>query len=221
MIYKGDRVKKEFLKLLEDEEVQEAIKKIIFSHQENLKKENEKLKEENMKLIEKLKAFFSKEEAQKKELESLKEEIKKLKHENQKLKSKASLCDEELKVFREFEQYSKIESIKNIISPHFKEFIYKGAEHKNLMNLWDYIEIELRRGENDDIKRLIKVFDFFFEKIKLSYPYEEYEPLGEDYDPVFMINRSENSYGKVKEVILKGIKSKNGNIIKKAVVKVG
>jgi hypothetical protein len=221
-------IKKELLALLKEEEIIEIIKesvendimkilKNLFKRDdleskrlkeelEALKKENSSLKQENERL--------------KEEIESLKNKNIILKKENEKLKEKAFLFKEEEEIYEVFESFDKKENIKNIISSPFKKFIYQGADERNLMELWDYIELNLRRGEDKEIRKLIEVFDFFFEKVKFSYPYESYEPVGEEFDPHTMINRSLPPSGRVKEVVLKGIKSKNGKIIKKAVVKV-
>ena len=237
--------KEELLELLDDEDIQKKIKKII---KHNAKKEELntiiKQKDEEIEMlketIKKLKSFIcDKNEkienlkttniSQTNELQNMKKEYLDLIEKNKKLNKKLNFYE---KFFKEdsaiYELFNSLnENTKNGISSIFKDetlkgFLACGMQEKNIEALWEYIKYKIIENKPEDLEKLIKIFDFFFDRFILANPlYEREMPKGE-FDTQKHINISSfNPSGEIDEVIFRGYKNtKTNKIIKKSIVKV-
>lgn len=107
-----------------------------------------------------------------------------------------------------------------------KGFLSCGVQDKNISSFWEYIKTELQEDKNSDIKNLIQIYDFLFQKYMRAFPmYEVQKTLtGDEFEALSHINHSSSKAvsGTITKVLLKGyINTKTSKIMKKSVVRVG
>ena len=228
--------KKRLLELLEDEEVKEKINSGIMDKLKamlakwfnvdsdssflkdeikNLKDElahakveREQLEKEKKKLTDNINLYAEPVEQSKKELENLKKDVK---------------------AYEDFKNLSAStkKSLENILKEDsLASFIASGVQSRNIENLWDYINNELREGQNPEIKELTDIFYFLFANFtKANGDIYELQSvsLGDEFDPQLHLrhNSSQGVSGKINEVLLKGmVNAKTKEIKRKSVVKI-
>ena len=228
--------KKRLLELLEDEEVKEKINSGIMDKLKamlakwfnvdsdssflkdeikNLKDElahakveREQLEKEKKKLTDNINVYAEQVEQSKKELENLKKDVK---------------------AYEDFKNLSAStkKSLENILKEDsLASFIASGVQSRNIENLWDYINNELREGQNPEIKELTDIFYFLFANFtKANGDIYELQSvsLGDEFDPQLHLrhNSSQGVSGKINEVLLKGmVNAKTKEIKRKSVVKI-
>jgi small-conductance mechanosensitive channel len=237
----------EFLEFLEKPKVQQKIQEI--TNQDKKQESQEKTKEEElMGIIDNLKKLLGVKESDNKELEqkieSLRGEKQTLIYDNQELSNTLQIKNQELKKqldfyrknfeseLRIYEKFISLsESTKSSLSGIFKgeslsNFIACGVQEKNIQNLWEYTKAEILEDSNDDISKLVEIFEFFFQRYIIAYPI--YESLDtqtqQSFDTELHIKHhsSSSSSGSVSKVYLQGYKNiKTDKIIKKSIVRVG
>ncbi|MGL4403452.1 MAG: hypothetical protein ACRCTS_07020 [Fusobacteriaceae bacterium] len=110
----------------------------------------------------------------------------------------------------------KSESIIGIISC--------GVQEENLNSLWDYIKDKIKEEKYEDIENLKGIFQKLFDIYILSNPKYERQDVKKDdfFDFETHIRHSSGRVnGKIEEIMLLGyINKKNGQVIKKSLVKV-
>lgn len=216
--------KKELLELLEDKEVQDKIYDGFFIRLKNfiLKifgiKDNSSLTIQNKEL--------------ENQISTLKSKQKQLELENKQLQKDKELLKNAQKEFVYYEKFLNLssqtkDSLKNVLkSESITTFISFGVQAKNIENLWDYINNELKEGKNIDIKNLIEIFYFLFKNYTNAnsniYELQDVN-IGDEFDDqrFLMHNSSTNTSGNIKEVILRGIvNSKTKEIKRKSIVRI-
>lgn len=228
--------KKRLLELLEDEEVKEKINSGIIDKLKamlakwfnvdsdssflkdeikNLKDdlarakvEREQLEKEKKKLTDNINLYAEQVEQSKKELENLKKDVK---------------------AYEDFKNLSAPtkKSLENILKEDsLASFIASGVQSRNIENLWDYINNELREGQNPEIKKLTEIFYFLFANFTKAngdiYELQSVD-LGDEFDPQLHLrhNSSQSISGKISEIALKGmVNTKTKEIKRKSVVKI-
>ena len=228
--------KKRLLELLEDEEVKEKINNNIMDKLKAMlakwfnvgsdssflkdeiknlkdelahaKNEQEELEKENKKLMDSANLYAEQAMQSKKELENLKKDVK---------------------AYEDFKNLSVStkKSLENILKEDsLASFIASGVQSRNIENLWDYINNELREGQNPEIKKLTEIFYFLFVNFaKANGDIYELQSvsLGDEFDPQLHLrhNSSQSISGKISEVALKGmVNTKTKEIKRKSVVKI-
>ena len=233
--------KKELLKLLEDDEIQEAIlaikkpKKKKEHNLEDILKEKDKEIEMLKGLVEKFKNCFTDKEVKTENLTNnmnLKDnELRELEEAKNKLSKEVDFYrdnfEKELTTYTLYEGLSSSTkaSIKGIFKDDsLKGFLACGVQEKNISSLWDYVKDELREEKNSDIKSLKTIFNFFFEGYNRAYPMYEVQKVkvGDVFDTEEYIKTNTSSVsGKVDEVVFSGwVNAKTQKIVKKSIVKV-
>lgn len=228
--------KKRLLELLEDEEVKEKINSGIMDKLKAMlakwfnigsdssflkdeiknlkdelahaKNEQEELEKENKKLMDSANLYAEQAMQSKKELENLKKDVK---------------------AYEDFKNLSVStkKSLENILKEDsLTSFIASGVQSRNIENLWDYINNELREGQNPEVKELTEIFYFLFVNFaKANGDIYELQSvgLGDEFDPQLHLrhNSSQGVSGKISEVALKGmVNTKTKEIKRKSVVKI-
>lgn len=228
--------KKRLLELLEDEEVKEKINSGIMDKLKAMlakwfnigsdssflkdeiknlkdelahaKNEQEELEKENKKLMDSINLYIKQVEQGKKEIENFKKDAK---------------------AYENFQNLSTStrKSLENIIKEDsLASFIASGVQPRNIENLWDYINNELREGQNPEIKKLTEIFYFLFANFaKANGDIYELQRVGvgDEFDPQLHLrhNSSQGVSGKINEVVLKGmVNTKTKEIKRKSVVKI-
>lgn len=107
----------------------------------------------------------------------------------------------------------------------FVGFLTCGVQQNNIESFWDYIQNELRENINNELKSLITIFDFLFDKFSLIYQYYRRQEIEENqnFDTEYHIkhNSSQNQSGKILEVLFYGYQNTNTNqVIKQSVVRI-
>lgn len=235
-----DEFKKELLTLLkQDDEVQKAVKKICKEKRdcEEQEKEIEMLKA----LVNELKAWIcerdetihaseEKERMQNETLRHYEKTIKKLQKEKE---EKETQIEKYKNAFQqELEAYEMYKSLDNetkrALEGIFKNdslqgFLACGVQEKNIEALWEYIKNEIIEEKKGDIQKLETIFDLFFERFTLAFPFYQRQEvtIGESFDPQKHINLSSlTPSGEIKQVVFRGwFNTKTGKIIKKSIVK--
>lgn len=132
---------------------------------------------------------------------------------------------------RNYELYQTFhQDIKSSLQGIFKDeslqgFISCGVQEKNIHSLWEYIKNEISEDNNEEIEKLIILFDFFFKSYIRAYPIYEIQQvsIGETFDTELHINHSSSSLvsGNIQEILLYGwINKKTEKIVKKSIVRI-
>lgn len=127
------------------------------------------------------------------------------------------------------EHYSSFtQQTKNSLSGIFKSqsiqgLIVCGCQEKSILNLWDFIKNKIVEESDVDSKRLIELYHLLFARFKIAHPFYVLQEvtLEHDFDNQkhIMHNKSSNSSGKVKEVLLNGVVNSNtGKLLRPSVV---
>jgi DNA repair exonuclease SbcCD ATPase subunit len=134
--------------------------------------------------------------------------------------------EDELRVYESYMSLS--DTTKSSLKGIFKDdtiqgFFSCGVQEKNISSLWEYIKNEIIEDKNPDIKKLISIFNFLFERYLLAFPiYKKQDvSIGENFDPQSHIKDSKSTSvsGKIKEITLYGwINIKTGKVVKQSVV---
>ena len=218
--------KKILLELLEDEEVKEKINnslidrlKAILAKWLNFDQDSSHLKVE----IEQLKKKLGDVENEKEKLKkTYTEQIDQMKNEIVEFKKNTNAYERVKKL-----STSTKKSLENIIKEDsLASFIASGVQSRNIENLWDYINNELKEGQNVDTKELIEIFYFLFANFAKAngdiYKLQAIS-IGDEFDPQLHLrhNSSKGVSGKINEILLKGMmNSKTQEIKRKTVVKI-
>ncbi len=175
-----------------------------------------------------LKEEISQLEAQKREKEDA---LKEMRSSNSHLSEQVGFYDKNFKdALMVYELYKNLSTqTKTSIKGIFKDeslngFLACGMQERNIDSLWEYIKNEIIEDNNPDIKSLVAIFDFFFERFSLAFPLYQKQPIetGKEFDTQQLINAdSTTPNGTVKEVLLYGwINTKTDKIIKKSIVRI-
>lgn len=95
----------------------------------------------------------------------------------------------DVKAYEDFKNLSAPtkKSLENILKEDsLASFIASGVQPRNIENLWDYINNELREGQNLEIKKLTEIFYFLFVNFaKANGDIYELQSvgLGDEFDP--------------------------------------
>ena len=170
----------------------------------------------------------------------LENSVQALKSDNKTIQSSNTKLNKTIEFYRknfedELEAYELFSSLgsdtKDSLSGIFKDatlqgFLSCGVQDKNISSFWEYIKTELQEDKNSDTEKLIKIYDFLFQKYQRAFPI--YEPqrvaVGDQFDPLSHINHSSSSAvsGTITKVLLRGyINTKNQKVMKQSVVRVG
>lgn len=228
--------KKRLLELLEDEEVKEKINSSIMDTLKatlakclNIDSDSSDLKIEVNNLKNELAHTKEKLEKLEKEKKNLTDNINLYAEQVEKSKKELENLKKDAKAYENFKNLSAStkKSLENIIKEDsLASFIASGVQPRNIENLWDYINNELREGKNADTKELIDIFYFLFVNFtKANGDIYELQSInaGEEFDTQLHLrhNSSQGASGKISEVILKGmVNSKTKEIKRKSVVKI-
>ena len=137
--------------------------------------------------------------------------------------------EDELKAYELFTALSSDtkESLHGIFKDtSLKGFLSCGVQDKNISSFWEYIKTELQEDKNSDIKSLIKIYNFLFQKYIRAFPMYEVQKVesGDEFEALSHINHSSSSAvsGTITKVLLRGyVNTKTSKVIKQSVVKVG
>ena len=228
--------KKRLLELLEDEEVKEKINSGIMDKLKamlvkwfNVDSDSSFLKDEVNNLKNELAHTKEKLEKLEKEKKNLTDNINLYAEQVEKSKKELENLKKDAKAYENFKNLSAStkKSLENIIKEDsLASFIASGVQPRNIENLWDYINNELREGKNADTKELIDIFYFLFVNFtKANGDIYELQSInvGEEFDTQLHLrhNSSQGASGKISEVILKGmVNSKTKEIKRNSVVKI-
>lgn len=228
--------KKRLLELLEDEEVKEKINSGIMDKLKamlvkwfNVDSDSSFLKDEIKNLKDELARAKVEREQLEKEKKNLTDNINLYAEQVEKSKKELENLKKDAKAYENFKNLSAStkKSLENIIKEDsLASFIASGVQPRNIENLWDYINNELREGKNADTKELIDIFYFLFVNFtKANGDIYELQSInaGEEFDTQLHLrhNSSQGASGKISEVILKGmVNSKTKEIKRKSVVKI-
>ncbi len=185
---------------------------------------NTNLKEEKSKLQKEIKDAKSQKKVIENEILALESKLKNSKQETKKYKEP---FEEQLNIY---ELYKNLDSkTKTSLKGIFKDdtlngFFACGVQEKNINSFWEYLRIELIEDRNSDIKNLIKIFEFLFEKYLMAYPMYKVQDVqkGDEFKTEKYIKDSHSLVsGTISKVLLRGwINSKNSKIVKKSVVRI-
>lgn len=228
--------KKRLLELLEDEEVKEKINSGIMDKLKamlvkwfNVDSDSSFLKDEIKNLKDELARAKTEQEQLEKEKKKLTDNINLYVEQVEQSKKELENLKKDAKAYENFKNLSAStkKSLENIIKEDsLASFIASGVQPRNIENLWDYINNELREGKNADTKELIDIFYFLFVNFtKANGDIYELQSInvGEEFDTQLHLrhNSSQGASGKISEVILKGmVNSKTKEIKRKSVVKI-
>lgn len=228
--------KKRLLELLEDEEVKEKINnnimdklKVMLAKWFNVSSDSSFLKDEIKNLKDELAHTKEKLEKLEKEKKNLTDSINLYAEQVEKSKKELENFKKDAKAYENFQNLSTStrKSLENIIKEDsLASFIASGVQPRNIENLWDYINNELREGQNPEIRELTDIFYFLFTNFtKANGDIYELQSvsLGDEFDPQLHLrhNSSQGVSGKINEVVLKGmVNTKTKEIKRKSVVKI-
>jgi DNA repair exonuclease SbcCD ATPase subunit len=134
---------------------------------------------------------------------------------------------EQLKVYDLYHRLSQ--TTKSSLKGIFKDdsligFFACGVQEKNIDSFWEYTKNEIIEEKNSDVKNLIVIFNFLFERYLMAYPMYVVQEIqiGEEFKTEKHIKDSQSSVsGAISKVLLRGwVNSKNSKIVKKSVVRV-
>lgn len=219
---------KEIKKLKSECREKENQIETLKNHLQKKDKEIEMLK----KLVEKFKNLFNSEKEKKasllNELEIKNRETQELEKKIENLKKEKEFYEnnfkEELEVYEIYKSLSDEtkESLSGIFRDNsLKGFLACGVQDRNISNFYEYVKNEIIEEKNQDIKKLIKLFNFFLDRYLLAFPIYKKQnvKIGDEFDPQLHINLSNAASGKIKKIILFGWEnSKTGKIVKKSIV---
>ena len=228
--------KKRLLELLEDEEVKEKINsgimdklKVMLAKWFNVDSDSSFLKDEIKNLKDELAHAKVEREQLEKEKKKLTDNINLYAEQVEQSKKELENLKKDVKAYEDFKNLSAStkKSLENILKEDsLASFIASGVQSRNIENLWDYINNELREGQNPEIKELTDIFYFLFANFtKANGDIYELQSvsLGDEFDPQLHLrhNSSQGASGKINEVVLKGmVNSKTKEIKRKSVVKI-
>ena len=228
--------KKRLLELLEDEEVKEKINsgimdklKVMLAKWFNVDSDSSFLKDEIKNLKDDLARAEVEREQLEKEKKNLTDNINLYAEQVEQSKKELENLKKDVKAYEDFKNLSVStkKSLENILKEDsLASFIASGVQSRNIENLWDYINNELREGQNPEIKKLTEIFYFLFANFtKANGDIYELQSvsLGDEFDPQLHLrhNSSQGVSGKINEVVLKGmVNSKTKEIKRKSVVKI-
>ena len=228
--------KKRLLELLEDEEVKEKINsgimdklKAMLAKWFNVDSDSSFLKDEIKNLKDELAHAKVEREQLEKEKKKLTDNINLYAEQVEQSKKELENLKKDVKAYEDFKNLSAStkKSLENILKEDsLASFIASGVQSRNIENLWDYINNELREGQNPEIKELTDIFYFLFANFTQANG-DIYElqsvSLGDEFDPQLHLrhNSSQGVSGKINEVLLKGmVNAKTKEIKRKSVVKI-
>lgn len=228
--------KKRLLELLEDEEVKEKINsgimdklKAMLAKWFNVDSDSSFLKDEIKNLKDELARAKTEREQLEKDKKKLTDNINSYAEQVEQSKKELENLKKDVKAYEDFKNLSAStkKSLENILKEDsLASFIASGVQSRNIENLWDYINNELREGQNPEIKGLTEIFYFLFANFtKANGDIYELQSvsLGDEFDPQLHLrhNSSQGVSGKINEVVLKGmVNSKTKEIKRKSVVKI-
>lgn len=228
--------KKILLELLEDEEVKEKINsgimdklKAMLAKWFNIDSDSSFLKDEIKNLKDELARAKTEREQLEKDKKKLTDNINLYAERVEQSKKELENLKKDAKAYEDFKNLSAStkKSLENILKEDsLASFIASGVQSRNIENLWDYINNELREGQNPEIKGLAEIFYFLFANFtKANGDIYELQSvsLGDEFDPQLHLrhNSSQGVSGKINEVVLKGmVNSKTKEIKRKSVVKI-
>lgn len=228
--------KKRLLELLEDEEVKEKINsgimdklKAMLAKWFNVDSDSSFLKDEIKNLKDELARTKTEREQLEKDKKKLTDNINLYAEQVEQSKKELENLKKDAKAYEDFKNLSAPtkKSLENILKEDsLASFIASGVQSRNIENLWDYINNELREGQNPEIKGLTEIFYFLFANFtKANGDIYELQSvsLGDEFDPQLHLrhNSSQGVSGKINEVVLKGmVNSKTKEIKRKSVVKI-
>lgn len=228
--------KKRLLELLEDEEVKEKINsgimdklKAMLAKWFNVDSDSSFLKDEIKNLKNELAHAKVEREQLEKEKKNLTDNINLYAEQVEQSKKELENLKKDVKAYEDFKNLSAPtkKSLENILKEDsLASFIASGVQSRNIENLWDYINNELREGQNPEIKEITEIFYFLFTNFtKANGDIYELQSvsLGDEFDPQLHLrhNSSQGVSGKINEVVLKGmVNSKTKEIKRKSVVKI-
>ena len=228
--------KKRLLELLEDEEVREKINsgimdklKVMLAKWFNVDSDSSFLKDEIKNLKDELARTKTEREQLEKEKKNLTDNINLYAEQVEQSKKELENLKKDVKAYEDFKNLSAPtkKSLENILKEDsLASFIASGVQSRNIENLWDYINNELREGQNPEIKELTDIFYFLFANFSKANG-DIYElqsvSLGDEFDPQLHLrhNSSQGVSGKINEIVLKGmVNTKTKEIKRKSVVKI-
>ena len=228
--------KKRLLELLEDEEVKEKINsgimdklKAMLAKCFNVDSDSSFLKDEIKNLKDELARTKTEREQLEKDKKKLTDNINLYAEQVEQSKKELENLKKDVKAYEDFKNLSAPtkKSLENILKEDsLASFIASGVQSRNIENLWDYINNELREGQNPEIKELTDIFYFLFANFtKANGDIYELQSvsLGDEFDPQLHLrhNSSQGVSGKINEVVLKGmVNAKIKEIKRKSVVKI-
>ena len=228
--------KKRLLELLEDEEVKEKINsgimdklKAMLAKWFNVDSDSSFLKDEIKNLKDELAHAKVEREQLEKEKKKLTDNINLYAEQVEQSKKELENLKKDVKAYEDFKNLSAStkKSLENILKEDsLASFIASGVQSRNIENLWDYINNELREGQNPEIKELTDIFYFLFANFtKANGDIYELQSvsLGDEFDPQLHLrhNSSQGVSGKINEVLLKGmVNAKTKEIKRKSVIKI-
>jgi hypothetical protein len=228
--------KKRLLELLEDEEVKEKINsgimdklKAMLAKWFNVDSDSSFLKDEIKNLKDELAHAKVEREQLEKEKKKLTDNINLYAEQVEQSKKELENLKKDVKAYDDFKNLSAPtkKSLENILKEDsLASFIASGVQSRNIENLWDYINNELREGQNPEIKGLTEIFYFLFANFaKANGDIYELQSvsLGDEFDPQLHLrhNSSQSISGKINEIALKGmVNAKTKEIKRKSVVKI-
>ncbi len=246
LIYEDDDVKTAILSVLKvDEPKDDLIKdkeeiKVLKALVEKFKKCFSDEEAKNSTLTKDLSELKKEKEDLVNSNENLKSKNKELKKDLEKIESSNTQLNKTIEFYRDnfedeltaYELFTSLsDDTKSSIDGIFKDvtlkgFVSCGVQDKNISSFWDYIKTELQEDKNQDIKKLIKIYEFLFESYVRAFPMYESQKvqIGDEFDSHTHINHSSSGLvsGNITKVLLKGyINTKTSKIIKQSVVKVG
>ena len=224
--------KKRLLELLEDEEVKEKINsgimdklKAMLAKWFNVDSDSSFLKDEIKNLKDELAHAKVEREQLEKEKKKLTDNINLYAEQVEQSKKELENLKKDVKAYEDFKNLSAStkKSLENILKEDsLASFIASGVQSRNIENLWDYINNELREGQNPEIKELTDIFANFTKANGDIYELQSVS-LGDEFDPQLHLrhNSSQGVSGKINEVLLKGmVNAKTKEIKRKSVVKI-
>ncbi|GMB92719.1 hypothetical protein NHP200010_04300 [Helicobacter bizzozeronii] len=235
-------LKTQFLDLLQDEEVQEAMFKCfiqcfrdLFSSQEktdamHIAAQEQKMHQEIQQLQEELQGY-------KTQLATLKQDLHNLQEADKQKQTELGHMQEALKQAQAELEKHKIQayelfltlptSLKQGLSNLFNgddplSFLVIGTQGRNIEMLWDYTNNALK-DNTEEAKTLVEMFYALFSYYEQATPYQ-LDPLevGEPYDPTKhqRHHSSTNASGNIAQVLLRGFKhARSGEVKRQSVVK--
>lgn len=127
------------------------------------------------------------------------------------------------KLYSELSEQTKLSLAGIFKSNSVTGLVACGVQEKNISNLWDYAKSEMVNGLNDDLDKIVVLFDLLFSRFVLAYPMfaQQAVNVGDVFDTHLHIkhNASINTSGLISKVLLRGyLNTKTDKVVKASLV---